>query len=328
MRAFPLPSSSPAVVPSGPSACDAPLPSAALAPSHTPFPSLSHPPAQALLQNNPANARRLLGIDHVDFKAVMNRWAKPLAEGGDQWIHPVLGVEARALRLVPTTLTPLPTPQPARRRKRQQHRNLGLWLTDLPRPLSPQSTKLRELRVPALCLFTWNQDREEDAMHTVETMQAVVECLAGAYPVVLTPQTGQAQPARRAPQNQKTGAKKYDEEIGQWLMGCATGACAQAGQGGAATAIAGAASAAATLLLGLICAVVIVFGDVRGVGLTDPAVSSAPAPQAAEAARVGDAAAEGSGSRRGGRSGPQDNRREGYDSAQGAGSAGPFAPAA
>lgn len=54
-------------------------------------------PPQALIQNNQANARRLLGVEHADFKAVMNRWAKPISEGGDKWMYPVLGIEARAV---------------------------------------------------------------------------------------------------------------------------------------------------------------------------------------------------------------------------------------
>ena len=43
---------------------------------------------------------RLLTTDLSLFKSVMNRWAKPLADGGDPWAYPVLGVEATKLRMI------------------------------------------------------------------------------------------------------------------------------------------------------------------------------------------------------------------------------------
>lgn len=54
-------------------------------------------------------------------------------------------------------------------------------------------------------------------MHTEETMQAVVECLAGAYPAVLSPAKAGVTVAAQAGQK---GSSRYDEEFGHWLNGC------------------------------------------------------------------------------------------------------------
>lgn len=132
--------------------------------SHPPTDPSSYPPyPQNLLAGNPQNARRLLSIEHTDFKAILNRWARPLAEGGDKWMYPVLGLEG---------------------------------------------SKLRELKVPAVCLFTWAHSREEDSMHTEETMTSLVDCLAGAYPMVISPDGK---------------GNTYDAELGIWINGCVRG---------------------------------------------------------------------------------------------------------
>lgn len=112
---------------------------------------------QRLCEANPNNLPKLLAFDQKEFKKIMNRWAKPLAETHDKWLYPVLGLEA---------------------------------------------PRLRAIDVPAVCMYSWPSVREEDAMHTEDTMASALECLPNSHHTLLT--------------DFKPG--KLDGGLGHWLM--------------------------------------------------------------------------------------------------------------